>query len=258
MRLNLHNKVVLITGSSRGIGLAIAKSFLFEGAKVILTAKSIEELKNVKDSLSLDFDEKNIFMFACDFTVPSSIESLKEDVLNIVGKLDILIANVGSGKSVSDPLPSEEHFYSIFDLNFNTAVNSARIFYPLLRDGNGNIIFIGSIAGIEAFGAPIDYSVAKSAVIAFSKNLARKVAHEGVRVNCIAPGNIFFPNGSWDEKIQQDPIRVKNLIKDTVPMNRFGTPEEVADACLFLASERASFITGSLLCIDGGQTVSFC
>lgn len=258
MRLNLEKKRVLITGSSKGIGLAIAWSFLNEGARVILTCKDMYELKQVKAALSNEFDANNIFIFACDFTLISSIESLEKDILISLGGLDILIASVGSGQSLPDPIPDQEHFNAIFDLNFNTAVNSARIFYPLLKETKGNIIFIGSIAGIEAFGAPTDYSVAKSAVIAFSKNLARKVAREGVRVNCIAPGNVFFAGGTWDEKIQQNADRVAKLIENTVPMNRFGEPEEIADACLFLASERASFITGSLLCVDGGQTVSFC
>ena len=107
---------------------------------------------------------------------------------------------------------------------------------------------------MEAFGAPVDYSTAKSAVSALAKNMARKLAQE-VRVNVLAPGNVYFPGGSWDEKIQQDPDRVERIIESTVPMNRFGTPEEMADAVLFLCSERAKFITGSTLVVDGGQTV---
>lgn len=258
MRLNLEKKRVLITGSSKGIGLAIARSFLDEGARVILTSKDICELEQAKLGLSNEFCGGNILIFVCDFTVEADIESLQKEIQASLGGLDILIANVGSGKSLPDPIPAQDHFNEVFGLNFNTAVSSARVFYPLLKETKGNIVFIGSIAGIEAFGAPTDYSVAKSAVIAFSKNLARKVAREGVRVNCIAPGNVFFTGGTWDEKIQQNAERVATLIENTVPMNRLGKPEEIADACLFLASERASFITGSLLCIDGGQTVSFC
>ena len=121
-------------------------------------------------------------------------------------------------------------------------------------DSNKILLFISSIAGLEAFGAPVDYSTAKSALLAFSKNLARKVATK-VRVNVVAPGNINFPGGSWDEKIKLDPKRVKDIIESTVPMNRFGTPEEIADAALFICSERAKFITGSVLVVDGGQTI---
>ena len=123
----------------------------------------------------------------------------------------------------------------------------------MLRETNGSLLFISSISGREAFGAPVDYSTAKTAVIAFSKNLARKLAGE-VRVNTIAPGNIFFPEGSWDNKIKLDSKNVESII-NAVPMKRFGTPEEIADSAVFLCSDRASFITGSLLVIDGGQTV---
>ena len=168
--------------------------------------------------------------------------------------LDIIVANVGSGKSVSETILDSKHWDYVFSLNFDSALNTAREFYPLLLSSKGNLIFISSIVGLEAFGAPTDYSVAKTAVIAFSKNFARKVAVDGVRVNCIAPGNIYFEGGTWDDKIQSDSHRIEHLIETTVPMQRFGKPEEIADAVLFLSSERASFITGALLRVDGGQT----
>jgi len=124
----------------------------------------------------------------------------------------------------------------------------------MLEKSSGVLLFISSIAGIEAFGAPTDYSTAKTAVIALAKNMARKLAKE-VRVNVLAPGNVLFPGGSWDEKIKDDPSEVEKIIESTVPMNRFGMPEEIADAAVFLCSERAGFITGSVLVVDGGQTV---
>jgi 3-oxoacyl-[acyl-carrier protein] reductase len=107
---------------------------------------------------------------------------------------------------------------------------------------------------MEAFGAPTDYSTAKSAIIALAKNMARKLA-PNVRVNVIAPGNVYFEGGSWDEKIKKDKKRVNQIIQATVPMNRFATPQEIADSALFLCSDKANFITGSTLVIDGGQTV---
>ena len=125
----------------------------------------------------------------------------------------------------------------------------------MLKKSKGCLLFVSSIAGIEAFGAPTDYSTAKSAIIALAKNMARKLALESVRVNVIAPGNVYFKGGSWDEKIQQDKGRVDEIIKSTVPMNRFASPQEIADAAVFLCSDRAKFITGATLAIDGGQTV---
>jgi 3-oxoacyl-[acyl-carrier protein] reductase len=124
----------------------------------------------------------------------------------------------------------------------------------MLEKSNGNLLFISSITALEAFGAPVDYSTAKTAVNAFAKNIARKVANN-VRVNVVAPGNIKFTDNPWDKKSKSNPKLVKKLIKETVPMNRFGTPDEIADAVVFMCSKRASFITGSTLVVDGGQTV---
>jgi 3-oxoacyl-[acyl-carrier protein] reductase len=201
-----------------------------------------------------EFPDEKFLVYACDFTISDNVQRLKADILQLWGGLDILIANVGSGKSVRDPVPEEEHFNLVFSKNFGSAVNAVREFLPLLKESKGNILFISSIAGMETIGAPIDYSVAKSAVISFSKNLSSKVAEYGVRVNCIAPGNVYFKDGTWDEKLKADADKVKQYIASVVPMNRFGTPEEIAMPCLFLCSDRASFITGSLLCVDGGQT----
>ncbi len=125
---------------------------------------------------------------------------------------------------------------------------------PMLEASGGCLLFVSSIDGLEAIGAPTDYSVAKSALIAQSKQMARRLAPQ-VRVNCLAPGNVHFSGGSWDEKVREDPQRVESLIQTTVPMQRFGTPAEIAEAALFLCSARAAFITGACLVVDGGQTV---
>jgi len=254
MWLRLKNKRVLVTGSSRGIGLAIAKGFLNEEAMVVLSSRNQNELDLCKEKLLKDSPSSQIKSISCDFTKIEEIQKIKEKIVKQWGDLDIVVVNVGSGKSVLDPIPSAENFDHIFSLNFESAVHTAREFFPLLKSSGGNFIFICSIAGLEAMGAPVDYAVAKKALIAFAKNLARKVASEGVRVNCIAAGNIYFEGGSWDEKMKLDPQNVNNIIKSNVPMQRFGKTEEITDAALFLSSERASFITGTVLRVDGGQT----
>ncbi len=256
MKLNLDGKRVLITGASRGIGLAIAEAFLTEGAVVFLTSRHQADLDRLQLNLSERFAINLIHWTACDFLDIKQIKRLKNDILTQLDGLDILVLNVGSGKSVSDPIPAKTNFECVFHLNFDTAINTAREFYPVIEKARGNILFITSIAGLEAFGAPVDYAVAKSALVAFSKNLSRKAAADGIRVNCIAPGNIYFKEGDWDQKIKADPGRIRNLIETTVPMRRFGRPEEVAAAALFLTSECASFITGACLTVDGGQTVT--
>ena len=202
-----------------------------------------------------EFGEKRVVAKRCDCTKPSSLSNLYNDIQDQWQGLDIVIANIGDGRSVPDPIPDEIQWKKTWDNNFETALHTTRTFLPMLKESKGCLLFISSITAMEAFGAPVDYSTAKTAVAALAKNMARKLAQE-VRINVLAPGNIYFEGSSWEEKMQQDEKRVEEIIKSTVPMNRFGTPEEIADAAVFLCSERASFITGSTLVIDGGQTVS--
>ncbi len=256
MELALDGKKVLVTGSSRGIGLAIAEGFLQEKARVMLTSRNHEELEEIASAFKVKYGQENVSFYACDFRDLSNIMKLRSEVVNIWGGLDIVVANVGSGVSVADPIPEAEHFGEIFHENFYAAVNTAREFLPMLSITKGNMIFVSSVAGLEAIGAPIDYASAKTALLSFAKNLSWKVASVGIRVNCIAPGNIYFPGGTWDCKLQQDPERITRLLADNVPLNRFGRPEEIADAVLFLCSSRAAFITGACLVVDGGQTRS--
>ena len=254
MNLDLDNKRVLITGSSKGIGYAIANHFLDEGANVLLVARNMENLKSAENKLTKKYGENRVWSRPCDCTKTESLQELHESIKANFGGVDIVISNIGDGRSVPDAIPEDDQWQRLWNINFESALLTSRTFLPMLEDSQGVLLFISSITALEAFGAPVDYSTAKSAMVAFSKNLARKVA-EKVRVNVIAPGNVNFPGGSWDEKIKQDANRVKNIIDTTVPMKRFGTPDEIADAALFLCSCRASFITGSVLVVDGGQTV---
>jgi 3-oxoacyl-[acyl-carrier protein] reductase len=254
MNLELNNKKVLITGASKGIGLAIAKSFLQEQAKTCLVSRGSEALFNNEQELQKKYSAKNIFAIKCDCTEIESLNNLREEVISKWSSLDIVVVNVGDGRSVSDSLPSDDDWQRTWNNNFESALQTARTFLPVLEKSQGVLLFVSSIAGMEAFGAPTDYSTAKSAIIALAKNMARKLA-PNVRVNVIAPGNVYFEGGSWDEKIKQDKKRVDEIIHATVPMGRFASPEEVADAAVFLCSGRARFITGSTLTVDGGQTV---
>ena len=254
MDLGLQGKRVLVTGSTRGIGLAIAHAFASEGAQVAITSRNDAETKAALPSLArLAGQKTNHLACRCDFTSTPDVEALRDQIGATWGGLDIIVANVGSGTSVPDPVPPEAHFDSVLDLNFRSAVTTSRVFLPMIEAAKGNILFIASIAGIEALGAPVDYSTSKSALIAFAKNVAAKVAAKGVRINCVAPGNILFPGGSWDKKRAKDPGNTERLIRESVPMQRFGSPEEIAPACLFLCSKAASFITGAVLVVDGGQ-----
>ena len=254
MDLGLNNKRVLITGASRGIGASIAENFLTEGASVIIVSRGSEQLFVTESYLKNSFKESEVYAESCDCTNVNSLEKLRGRIKERWGGLDIVVANIGDGRSVSEPLPDNEQWKRTWDNNFESALHTARTFLPMLQKSKGGLLFISSIASMEAFGAPVDYSTAKTAVAALAKNMSRKLANE-VRVNVIAPGNIIFDGSSWDIKNKKSPNAVAEVIKSTVPMNRFGLPNEIADSAVFLCSKRASFITGATLVVDGGQTV---
>lgn len=254
MDLGLNGKRVLIGGASRGIGLAIARAFLREGARVALMARAAAPLDAAARQLAAAHGAENVLAVAADCADASAWPAVLTRVDADWGGLDIAIANAGSGSGSAKALPDSAHFAAGWRENFMTAEETARAALPLLEASNGCLLFVSSIAGLEAIGAPTEYSVAKSAVVALSKQLARKLGPR-VRVNCIAPGNVLFDGGSWAGKIAADAARIEHLIQATVPLQRFGTPGEIADAALFLCSDRAAFITGACLVVDGGQTV---
>jgi 3-oxoacyl-[acyl-carrier protein] reductase len=243
----------VVIGGTNGIGLSISKEFLLEGAYVHIISR------NINNDLKIELEEKypqKVFFYQSDAIIEESLLFTYSKILqNSNNKVDILISNVGNGNGVSDAVPEKEEWNQSWDTNFNTALNSTRVFFKKISESNGSITFISSIAGIEYLGAPISYSTAKSALIAFAKALSFKLA-PNVRVNVVAPGNIWIENGVWDRKVKSNPELVNKIINEKVPLNRFGFPNEVSDLVLFISSFRASFITGSCFVIDGGQTTT--
>tara|TARA_X000001036_G_scaffold415012_1_gene430739 strand:+ start:1524 stop:2342 length:819 start_codon:yes stop_codon:yes gene_type:complete len=253
MKLELNNKRVLVTGASKGIGLAIATTFLEEQAQVCIISRGLEDLLETKKNLQNQYGEENIIAEQCNCVESEELNSLKNLIKEKWNGLDIVVVNVGSGDSTSDSLPDDKKWKETWGNNFESALQTARIFIPMLEKSNGVLLFVSSIAGVESIGAPTDYSTAKSAVISLAKNLSKKLA-PSVRVNVIAPGNIYFEGGSWDKKLQENGEKVNEMIHEKVPMKSFGKPEDIANAVAFLCSERAKFITGTTLVVDGGQT----
>lgn len=249
MNLGLQDKKVLVTGSTRGIGRAIAEAFAAEGCDVLITSRDAAEAERVAKTIN------RAQGLACDFCDAEQAQRLAINVQQRWQGLDIVVCNVGSGAGVSDPLPKWSDFAAQMTTNFTAAFNGVAPFLDSLIERKGVVLFVSSIAGMEAFGAPTAYSVAKTALLSLSKNLARKLAPQGVRVNTLSPGNVLFAGGSWEQKLQREPERVNQLISATVPMQRFASPEEIASCAVFLCSPRASFVTGANLVADGGQTV---
>jgi 3-oxoacyl-[acyl-carrier protein] reductase len=177
--------------------------------------------------------------------------------MDVYGRVDHLVANLGSGSGSTGWNQAEEEWQRLFEHNFFASVRLTRAVLPLLlAGGGGSILYVSSITGVEATSAPLAYSAAKAALINYSKNLSRQLGSRGVRVNTIAPGNVVFAGGAWARRLDADPDRVQSMLADEVPQRRLGTPEEIASLAAYLCSQGASFCTGACYVIDGGQTRS--
>ncbi len=253
MELGLKDKRVLITASSNGSGLATARTFLDEGARVIVNGRSQGKLESVKQELSLHYGNR-VRAFCGDILDDETIDKCVAFVKEEFDGLDIMVCNLGSGKPLCDNSLDKSEWQRFYDVNVLSSVGVLDKIRPLLRKGsNPNVIFISSIVSREVASAPIGYAAAKSAVRTMNKYLSRQWADDGIRVNCILPGNIYFEGGRWEELKKADEDGVMSYIESAVPMKRFGKPEEIADTIVFLSSERASFITGAEIVVDGGQ-----
>jgi 3-oxoacyl-[acyl-carrier protein] reductase len=257
MDLELRDKSVFVAGSSRGIGQAIASAFLAEGARVAISGRDPEALKKTEDALRAAHPDATLLSISGDLTdFRTGAESIAA-ILNEWKSLDILVANIGSGRGKPGWEYDPQEWSALYDINlFGSARLVSHALPSMIAAKSGSIVLISSITGIESTPAPLAYSSAKAALLNYAKNLSRQLAPEGVRVNAVAPGNVLFPGGTWEKHIAADKAKVDTYIQSEVPMRRFGTPEEIADAVLFLSSPRAAFITGACLVADGGQTRS--
>lgn len=242
MKLNLENKVALVTGSTRGIGLTIGKNLQEEGCTVIFNGRKI--ISKISNYIKADVTKKN------------ECEKLIKETIKKFGKLDILVCNVGSGKSVISGHETQSDWEEMFLINFHSTTNIIKSAEKELKKSKGAIVCISSIAGIETTLAPITYAVSKSALNSYVKISSKRLAEKGVRINAIAPGNIIFTGSTWDEKKKKNPSKIKKMLNENVAMKRFGKPSEVSSLAVFLSSEKASFITGSVYVVDGGQIKS--
>jgi 3-oxoacyl-[acyl-carrier protein] reductase len=257
MDLGLKNKVAFISGSSRGIGLAIARTFAAEGANVVITGRGEESLREAKMGISETRYGGAVLPIKGDMTDPGDIERALEKAVSTFGGLDSVVANVGSGTSRAGWELETRDWESALESNLlgGMALSSASL-PRLIARGSGTLTFVSSIAGCEAISAPVAYSASKAAVQSAMKNLSRMVGPQGVRVNAVSPGNVLFPGGTWERKLGERRAFFENYIHQEVPLQRFGQPGEIADMVVFLASERASFVTGACVVVDGGQTRS--
>ena len=251
MDLSLRNKKVFVSGSSRGIGMGIARKFIEEGADVVINSRNPADLTAAAITLG------NCNSIAGDLSNPSDALATITKAAEILGGIDIVVCNVGSGSSVPPGQETYNEWLRVFHVNFFSATNLIEASRTFLGESQGSIVCISSICGNETIpGAPVTYSVAKSALTTYVKSMSLPLAVEGIRINSVAPGNISFEGSVWSKKMAQDPESVKAMLKNNVPLGEFGSPDDVANLVVWLASDVAKFVTGTIVTTDGGQTRS--
>ena len=239
-------KTVLVTGASGGIGQCIAKRFAEEGAKVAIHYNSNKEsAENVKKELEAMGTTCEIFQ--CDIRDNAQVKAMIDDVVSKLGGLDVLVNNAGVALDARIQKMPEEYFDNTIAINVKGTWNATQHAVPIMTaQGSGAIVNISSISGIIGNFGQSGYSSAKAAVIGMAKSVARETAAKGVRVNTVAPGFIQVGMSA------QVPEKMRDKLVAEIPMGRTGKGEEIADAVLFLSSDRASYITGQVFQVNGG------
>ncbi|HEU4935909.1 MAG TPA: SDR family oxidoreductase [Vicinamibacterales bacterium] len=257
MDLQLTNKVAIVTGSSRGLGLASARALIAEGCRVCICARGPEQLAAAAIEVEAVARRPNmITTVQADVSTGEGIATVIDRTLERFGGLDILVNNVGraGGKDLLDTTDAE--WQAAFDETLFPAIRASRLAVPHMKQrGGGAIIMIASIWGRES-GGRMTYNAVKAAEISLGKSLAQQLAPLNIRVNSVAPGSIMFPGGSWHKRQQADPQGIAEFIKRDLPFGRMGRADEVGAAVAFLASPRASWISGASIPVDGCQSRS--
>jgi 3-oxoacyl-[acyl-carrier protein] reductase len=257
MDLQLNDSVAIVTGSSRGLGLAGARALAAEGCRVCLCARGEAQLRDAaREVEAVAGGPDRVLTVAADLSTAAGVERVVDRTVEVFGGIDILVNNVGRAAG-SDLLgTSDEEWQAAFDETLFPAVRASRRAVPHMRErGGGAIILIASIWGRES-GGRMTYNAVKAAEISLGKALAQQLAPANIRVNSIAPGSILFPGGSWDKRQQADPAGIAEFVARELPFGRFGRAEEVGAVVAFLASPRASWISGASIPVDGCQSRS--
>jgi 3-oxoacyl-[acyl-carrier protein] reductase len=246
--MRLQDKVAIITGGARGIGLATARKFLDEGARVVLADREGTELGRV--AAALDPGGTRVLTVAVDVTRRAQTQELAQRTVAHFGRIDILVNNAGITQDARLQNMSDEQFDRVIDVNLRGVfLVTQAVVGDMLARGAGVILNASSVVGRYGNFGQTNYAATKAGVIAYVQTWARELGPKGIRSNAVCPGFIQTP------LIESVPARVLELMRERVPLRRMGLPEEVANAYAFLASDEASYINGAVLDVGGGLTV---
>lgn len=257
MDLQLSGQVAIVTGSSRGLGLASARALAAEGARVTLCARGQDALDAaVAEIRGVARHADDVLGVAADVATEEGVAAIADATIARFGGVDILVNNVGLGKGAGLLDTTDETWQQAFDQTLFPAIRMSRRVVPSMQArGGGAILMIASIWGRES-GGRMTYNAVKAAEISLAKAMAQQLASSNIRVNSVAPGSILFEGGSWHQRQQADPEGIAAFVARELPFGRFGRAEEVGDVVAFLASPRASWISGASITVDGCQSRS--
>ncbi len=257
MDLGLTDRIAIVTGSTRGLGLATAKALLAEGCNVTICARGEEGIASaVAELRALPNGAARILALQADVSTEKGVADVVMRTVETFGGLDILVNNVGLGKGATITDTPDAAWQEAFDHTLFPAIRTSRMAIPHMRKrGGGAIVMIASIYGRES-GGRMTYNAVKAAEISLAKSMAQQLAVDNIRVNSVAPGSILFPGGSWDRRQKEDPAGIAEFVSRELPFGRFGRPEEVGAVVAFLVSPRASWISGASVPVDGCQSRS--
>ena len=275
MDLGLKDKVAIVTGSSRGLGLASARALASEGCLVCLCARTESTLERARCDVAArahagrvplsaaqpgEADppgQERVLAVRADVSTPDGVKTVIDRTVSVFGGIDILVNNVGLARGATLVDTTDAEWQEAVDQTLFPAIRASRLAVPHMKQrGGGAIVIIASVFGREA-GGRMTYNAVKAAGISLGKSLAQQLASSNIRVNSVSPGSILFEGGSWWKRQQENPAAIAEFVKRELPFGRFGSPEEVADVVAFLSSPRASWISGTSVVVDGCQSRAF-